>query len=119
MFDYTIQDSHFVFLEKQKKKNLFGGMPVRKHSVGPEMFRVMVLYIDGLSRDRKKGGGVKFKTAPFVQSDPDLHCPQKFLVSSTLRKELMILYDGSFQVTYHINEYGRIKSVIPSNISHK
>ena len=33
---------------------------------------------------------IKDQTAHSVQSDLDLHCPQQFLVSSTVRKELKV-----------------------------
>ena len=38
---------------------------------------------------------IKDQTARCVQPDLDLHCPQKLLVSSTVRKELMQHFEKS------------------------
>ena len=41
---------------------------------------------------------IKDQTARSVQSDLDLHCPQKFLGLSTVGKELKRIYKNTFEV---------------------
>ena len=43
---------------------------------------------------------IKDQTARSVQSDLDLRCPQKLLVSSTVRKELTITFHRCFFTFY-------------------